>query len=186
MPLRDPPVEAGQDMARRPPSSQKIGRLLQHHQALYPRALATVSATRRGACACLCVACAGRCVGRGALAASLCHRVSCAFLAFACAWRLIHADCCLLPLFLCWSESAVASLCPVRFFLYPAVSVRLCAGVRGCVVCSSASHWVGACGFRPESEIVCCAVYLMMIAWSCANSSLLCSWIPNPDPPAIW
>ena len=30
MPLRDPPVEAGQDMARRPPSSQKIGRLLQH------------------------------------------------------------------------------------------------------------------------------------------------------------
>ena len=29
-------------------------------------------------------------------------------------------------------------------------------------------------------------VPLMMIAWSCASSSLLCSWIPNPDPPAIW
>ena len=66
------------------------------------------------------------------------------------------------------SESAVASLFSVRFFPYPLVSVRLCADVCGCVVCSSASHWVGACGLRPESEIVCCAVYLMMIAWRVA------------------
>ena len=43
------------------------------HRALYPRDLATVSATRLGACACLCVVCAGWCAGRGrgALAASL-------------------------------------------------------------------------------------------------------------------
>ena len=158
------------------------------HRALYPRDLATVSATRRGACACPCVACAGRCVGRGALAASLCHRDSCAFLVFACAWRLAHAACCLLPLFLSflrvlWPRCVPSvSSCTLR----PAVSVRLCACCRGCVVCSSASQRVGTCGLRPESEIVCCAVYLMMIAWSCANSSLLCSWIPNPDPPAIW
>ena len=99
-PSRPAPCGAGQDMAKRPPSSQKIGRLLQHHQALYPRDLATVSATRRGACACPCVACAGWCVGRGALAASLWHRVSCAVLAFACAWLLAHSVCCLLPLFL--------------------------------------------------------------------------------------
>ena len=99
-PSRPAPCGAGQDMARRPPSSQKIGRLLQHHQALYPRALATVSATRLGACACLCVMCAGRCVGRGVLAAPLCHRVSCAALVFACVWFIAHAVCCLLPLFL--------------------------------------------------------------------------------------
>ena len=70
------------------------------HRALYPRALATVSATRRGACACLCVMCAGRCVGRGVLAAPLCHRVSCAAVVFACVWFIAHAVCCLLPLFL--------------------------------------------------------------------------------------
>ena len=99
-PSRPAPCGAGQDMARRPPSSQKIGRLLQHHQALYPRALATVSATRLGACVCLCVACVGCCVGRGVLAAPLCHRVSCAALIFSCAWCIAHAACCLLSLFL--------------------------------------------------------------------------------------
>ena len=56
------------------------------------------------------------------------------------AWRLMLSVRCLLPPFLCWSESAVASLHLVRFFLYPALSVRLCAGVRGCVVCLSVSH----------------------------------------------
>ena len=99
-PSRPAPCGAGQDMAKRSPSSQKIGRLLQHHQALYPRALATVSATRLGACVCLCVACVGCCVGRGVLAAPLCHRVSCAALVFACVWFIAHAVCCLLPLFL--------------------------------------------------------------------------------------
>ena len=65
------------------------------HRALYPRDLATVSATRRGACACLCVACAGWCVGRGVLAAPLWSRVSCADLALAATRRLVHAVCCL-------------------------------------------------------------------------------------------
>ena len=49
-PFATAPCGADQDMARRPPSSLKIGRLLQHHQALYPRDLATASAARLCAC----------------------------------------------------------------------------------------------------------------------------------------
>ena len=175
MPLRDPPVEAGQDMARRPPSSQKIGRLLQHP----PSPLSTRSRNRvRYKAWCVCVLVRRVCGEvRGAWGAGGVPVSSGLVRLLGLRVCLASRLCCLPPAapVSVVSESAVASLCPVRVFLYPAVSVRLCACVRGCVVCSSASQRFGACGLRPESEIVCCAVYLMMIAWSCANSSLLCS-----------
>ena len=83
-------------------------------------------------------------------------------------------SCCLLPVV---SGSALCGA--LRLF-----SVCLCSLSDGFrvfppVVCSASPsvYWVGECGLRPESEIVCCAVYLMMIAWSCASSSRLCSWI---------
>ena len=144
MPLRDPPVEAGQDMARRPPSSQKIGRLLQHP----PSPLSTRSRNRvRYKAGCVCVPVRGVCgVVRGAWGAGGVPVTSGLVRCLGLRVRLASYACCLPPAAPASgvSESAMSSLCPVRFFLCPVVSVRPCAGVFDCLVCSSASHWVAA------------------------------------------
>ena len=73
-----------------------------------------------------------------------------------------------------WLSSCSVPCCAVLLYCSTQPSVSSLS-LRGGVVRSSASQRVGACGLRPESETVCCAVYLMMIAWSCANISRFCS-----------
>ena len=137
MPLRDPPVEAGQDMARRPPSSQKIGRLLQHHQALYPRDLATVSAARLCARACRawgsCLICLSFCLLSASWLPDLSFILSAVCFVAACS--VVHSVCCLLPLVLyCWCCVA-CSVC----WLLLSVSCGVCVSL-GCVLLPAVSH----------------------------------------------
>ena len=127
-PSRPAPCGAGQDMAKRSPSSQKIGRLLQHP----PSPLSTRSRNRvRYKVGCVRVPVRGVCgVLRGAWGASgapvspgLVRRRG----LLVC---LVYCSCCLLPAVpvLVLSDRAVASLCPAWSLMCPAVSARRRAG----------------------------------------------------------
>ena len=125
---RPAPCGAGQDMARRPPSSQKIGRLLQHP----PSPLSTRSRNRvRYKVGCLRVPMRDVCgemrgawgAGGAPVSSGLVRRLGLRVC-------LVYRSCCLLPaaLVLVSSERAVASLCPAWSLMYPAVSARRRAG----------------------------------------------------------
>ena len=127
-PSQPAPCGAGQDMAKRPPSSQKIGRLLQHP----PSPLSTRSRNRvRYKAWCVCVPVRRVCgevrgawgAGGAPVSSGLVRRLGLRVC-------LVYRSCCLLPaaLVLVPSERAVASLCPAWSLMYPAVSARRRAG----------------------------------------------------------
>ena len=127
-PSRPAPCGAGQDMAKRSPSSQKIGRLLQHP----PSPLSTRSRNRvRYKVGCLRVPMRDVCGAmRGAWGAGGAPVSSGLVRRLGLRVCLVYRSCCLLSavLVLVFSVCAVSSLCPAWSLASPAVSARRRAG----------------------------------------------------------